>query len=116
MSEERLQILRMVHEGKVSPEEAAKLLEAVDSGGPKVHGPKANNLRIKLTDGHKVLNFTVRASFARWMLGVAANLSGEFYGYPIDKQMLLDAIEEGAVGKLFEAQDADRRIEIWLEA
>lgn len=39
MNEERLYILRMVEEGKITAEQAAALLEALDEGAPRKEGP-----------------------------------------------------------------------------
>ena len=50
--EERLQILKMVQEGKVTAEEGARLLEAVEAPdtGVETSGQPARWLRIRVTD------------------------------------------------------------------
>src|SRR5690625_4976291 len=70
MSDERLQILRMLEEGKVSAEEAAKLLEAVGESGagptPAVGRRRNRVLRVHVTEGERTkVNVNVPLDLAR---------------------------------------------------
>jgi polyhydroxyalkanoate synthesis regulator phasin len=57
MQEERMQVLRMVDEGKINVEEATKLLEALKASGMAVHSPnfeeKFNNFAKETKDFFK---------------------------------------------------------------
>jgi hypothetical protein len=118
MNDERIQILRMVQEGKVSPEEAAKLLEALEQpegkGGAR---SKAKSLRILIQEGSKTQNITLGIGLVRWMLhlpGLMFVLTGS--EGKLDQDVLQGAIEHGLVGKVFEGEEGQRRIEVWIDA
>lgn len=115
MSDERLQILKMVQEGRLSPEEAARLLDAV--GAPSgVSGPKPTHLRLKFQDGSKTRNFSVGVGFASWVLSLVSDMQVKAGGVQFDNRQLLDAIQRGTPGKIFEADEDGQRIEVWLDA
>lgn len=117
MNEERLQILRMVQEGKLSPEEASRLLEAVEPPGARDGGAKAKHVRVVLTQNGKTRSFTVGIGLAKTFLGIPRFIlgirAGEAY---MDQEQLAQAVAGAKPGKIFEGQDDKERIEIWLDA
>lgn len=115
MNDDRLQILRMVQEGKVSAEEAAKLLEALEAPA-KPDGPKPKHIRVMITEGGKTKSFSIGMGLATWAVGVASTLSIFVGETKVDKAMLQDAIARGVTGKIFEAAEDGQRVEIWLDA
>lgn len=116
MKDERLQILRMVQEGKLSPEEAARLLEAVEQPAARTEGPRARHVRVRIVDGGKVSQISVGTGVARWLLALPGALQVDLGSSRLDTEALAQAIETGAPGKVFEAEDGRRRVEIWLES
>ncbi len=58
MNEERMSILKMLSEGKITPEEAAKLLDAVGDTGtpalPQNRNPKFMRVKVISADGDNV--------------------------------------------------------------
>jgi len=58
MNEERMSILKMLSEGKITPEEAAKLLDAVGDAGtpslPQNRNPKFMRVKVISADGDNV--------------------------------------------------------------
>lgn len=125
MDEERMQILRMVEEHKITAEEAGKLLATLDSGsrpaGP-VAGKTPGWLRVRVTDtatGRVKVNVNVPMGVvsaagklgARFGLGKLAEKEG------IDLDELFEAIRSGAEGKLVDVTDEDGRehVEVYLE-
>jgi hypothetical protein len=119
MNDERIQILRMVQEGKVSPEEAAKLLEAVEQpegkGGTAKAKPKS--LRILIRDGARTQNIMLGVSLVKWILhlpGLLFILTGN--EGQLDKDILQGAIDSGFIGKVFEGEEGSRRVEVWIDA
>lgn len=125
MSEERLQILRMVAEGKVSADEAARLLETLDEKqqGPdrqrprwlriRVHGesrdvPKVNvNLPLSLLD----------VALAFIPEGVRVNVLNRLGGGDVDLKALLQVLKEEGAGKIIEVTHEEEgiRIEVTVE-
>lgn len=120
MDEERLQILKMLEGGKISADEASRLLEAMEAGRP-APAPEASVgrvkwLRVKVTEGQKsVVNVRVPAS----LLGVASRFLPKDLkdqdGHSIDLVALAQAVKAGANGTLVEVDDGDDHVEITVE-
>lgn len=115
MSNERLQILRMVEEGKVSAEEAAKLLDALEQPA-RPDEPRPRHIRVTMLEGGKTKNFSIGIGLASWALSVAGSFSMSVGETRVDKALLEDAIARGVTGKILEAAEDGKRIEVWLEA
>jgi len=122
-SEERLKILQMVEDGKITPEEATTLLRALGKErrvGPSVTGPSGENryLRIRVADldsGKGKVNVTIPFGLVSTGLHIAERFAPEFQD--IDMQKLEEAILSGAEGKIIEVMDAEdnERVEIYVE-
>ncbi|HLS52681.1 MAG TPA: hypothetical protein VK031_01795 [Tissierellaceae bacterium] len=119
---EKLQILNMVSEGKISAEEGMELLSALDE--PKQDGrdrQKRRSLRVKIhgpSEDAKV-NATIPISLIRLGFKLASKLSPEFREAglaEIDLEEIIEAIDDGAVGTIVEV-DADdgTKIEVIAE-
>lgn len=111
MNDERLQILKMVQEGKVSPEEAAKLLEAVER--PEARRPKPKSVRLVIIEGSKSSVVALNIGMVQWLLKLTST-SVQLGAF--DKEAILEAISQGTVGKVLEAAEGNKRFEIWLDA
>ncbi|HAI22132.1 MAG TPA: hypothetical protein DCM14_09615 [Clostridiales bacterium UBA8153] len=115
--EERVQILRMVQEGKISAEEAARLLQAVEQvpKGERAPGKGAARwLRIQVTDtrtGYRKVNINLPAGLVTWALRFIPDVGSE------EKASLLDVIRQGGYGKIIEVTDDDdhEKVEISIE-
>lgn len=123
-SEERLKILQMLEEGKVTAEEAATLLRAMEGGrhaapgAPTQPGGKRQFLRIQVTDmtsGTAKVNVTVPMGLVGAGLRMAERFAPEFEGF--DMQELEELLASGAGGKLVEVTDEEdnERVEIYVE-
>lgn len=124
MDNERLQILKMVQEGKITAEEAGKLLSAVDEpvASPAIAG-EAKWFRVKVIDLNTGKN-KVNVNLPIALLDVGLNIGMKFVpeealggAKGIDIKQLLDAIRSGAMGKLVEVEDEDEgiRVEVVVE-
>ena len=72
MTDERLQILRMVEQGKVSAEEAVKLLEALgdDSSAQPARARSNRMIRVRVIEGERTkINVNLPLELARVALG-----------------------------------------------
>ncbi len=123
--EERLRILQMVAEGKVKPEEAATLLEALGEGSeaaatPEVGGGVAGQghwLRIRVEEkGAQKVNIRLPWRMVDIGLKIARRFvpdadMGEISG------ALNEALTAGLPGKIIEVHDEedDEHVEIWIE-
>lgn len=115
MSDERLQILHMVQEGKISPEDAGKLLDALEQPRQAAGGPKPTHIRVQVNDGGRTMKFSVGIKMATWLLGLPWILDFGGGKQNLDKEVLMEAITHGRVGKVFEATEGKQQVEIWLD-
>lgn len=129
MSEEKLRILRMLQEGKITADEAARLLAALGTPG-KEEAPAAPGggaakgrtswLRVKVSNretGRTLVNVNLPLS----LLSVGLNIAKRFADIPeldkIDLDEIVAAVREGSSGKIIEVEDEDdeERVEISIE-
>jgi hypothetical protein len=120
MDDERTRILHMVSEGKVSAEEAAKLMEALHSPSlPPPASPKtANWLHVRVSDlatGKNKVNVNLPFSLVRAGIKVGARFSPELRG--ADWEEVVSAIQEGTPGRIVEVEDEEggEKVEIYVE-
>jgi hypothetical protein len=122
MKEERLQILRMIQEGTISPEDGAKLLAALGSDEPRqataqMESPVSTQrrwLRIRVSDrnGENArVNLTLPLSLLDWGLRLAEG------GVGLNLAAVRDVIRGGAEGKILEVDESEsgERVEIFVE-
>lgn len=110
---ERMQILTMLEEGKITAQEAAKLLDSLE---PRRGARTARRrmLRIRIVDGEgERATINLPLSLAKVALGLAARFDEKMSG--VDVERIVAEIEEGAEGRLVEIVDRDRRIEVSVE-
>ncbi len=127
-SQERMQILKMIQEGKISPDEGAKLLEALRgaSGGRATANFTAPSgaptgggkwLRVRVTDmrtGRQKVNVNVPIS----LVSIGARIGAKFGApVPVDMDEIIAAVRSGAQGKLIDVQDNEdgEHVEIFVE-
>lgn len=123
-TQERMQILKMIEDGKITPEEGAKLLEALRTGSrpapsfasPPTGGP-GKWLTIRVTDmktGRRKVNVNIPVS----LVAIGARIGAKFAA-PMDLNVdeLVQAVKSGAQGKLIDVQDAEdgEHVEIFVE-
>jgi len=113
MKSERLHILKMLEEGKITSDEAIKLLESVDDS-EQLQPVKKKSLRIKVTEqGGEVVNVNVPLGLAKMAVGMATKYGVD--SHDIDVQTILDAIENGVEGQIVEVTKGNRRVELLIE-
>ena len=128
LTEERLQVLRMLEEGKITVDEAATLLAALESGVKKERAVRqpgmlgvAQWLRVRVTDqksGKQKVTVNVPVSLVDVALKVGAKFAPELE--EMDSNVVMEAIEairSGAQGKIVEVEDDDSgdRVEVFVE-
>jgi hypothetical protein len=121
-AEERIQILKMIEEGKISPEEGAKLLSALGkqkASAPAPPGmPDARWFRVRVSDpdtGRSKVNVNIPMG----LVSVGVKMGARFVpeSADIDIQELFEQIRSGAHGKILEVIDEDsgEHVEIFIE-
>ena len=121
-AEERLKILKMIDEGKISAEEGAKLLAALtESRKPKnkpaLRGAAGNArwLRVRVTD-----NFTGKTkatvNLPLRLVDAGLNIASQ-YAPDVAFDELIEAINSGVEGKIIDVMDEEdgEHVEIYIE-
>jgi hypothetical protein len=124
---ERMLILRMIEEGKVSAEEGAKLLSSVSQepgSRPKAMVAQQKNpggaqwFRVRVSDsqtGKMKALVNLPIGLMDWGLRVGAQFAPEVEG--LDLQELSEILKSGADGKIVEVIDEEdgEHVEIYIE-
>lgn len=123
--EERMQILKMVADGKISAEEGAKLLAALEPekrrqepGEAPGEPGKPRWFRIRVTDletGKNKVSVNLPLNLVDVGVRMGARFTPEVEGF--DLQTIIGQIRSGVQGKIVEVEDADsgERVEIYIE-
>lgn len=122
-SEERMKILKMIEEGKINAEEAAKLLSALEDRPPKA-GPGASRrtegrwLRIRVTDtttGRSKASVQIPIGLVDAGMKIGAHFAPEVEG--VDMSNVMDAVRSGVTGKIIDVTDDEdgEHVEIFVE-
>ncbi len=125
MTEERLRILEMVAEGKISVEEADQLMETMEQSDNRYQG-KAQNTRPKKSKALKILvqeggkekvNLSIPLSLAQAFTGfMPENTKAKLEDKNINISELLENLENGnGDGKLIDIDEGNEHVEIRIE-
>lgn len=120
MSEESLQILYMVRDNKITPEEGEKLLNALESTEKRVINNKAEFIKIKVTDpkDNDKVNVTLPITLLSTGIKLAEKFSPEFRASGLSKSDMDDilvAVKSGETGKIIDIEkDTGERVEITI--
>jgi hypothetical protein len=126
--EERMKILKMIEEGKISAEDGAKLLAALAEGsrGPRDPGMPgtpgrpgaARFLRIRVTDigsGRSKASVQIPLALVDAGMKIGAHFAPEVEG--VDMSNVMDAMRSGVTGKIIDVVDDEdgEHVEIYIE-
>ena len=123
-TEERMQILKMIEEGKITAAEGAELLRALDqdSSSPQnqpIKGASARRwFRVRVTDmnsGKNKVNVNIPMGLVNVGIKMGARFAPEMDG--MEYQQIMDAIKSGQQGKVMDVTDDEsgERVEIFVE-
>ena len=123
-SEERMKILKMIEEGKLSAEEGTKLLSALSDKRPPAPPrplgmPGAPRwLRIRVTDvrsGRSKASVQIPLALVDAGMKIGAHFAPEVEG--VDMSNVLDAVRSGMTGKIIDVTDDQdgEHVEIYVE-
>jgi hypothetical protein len=128
-SEERMRILQMIQEGKITAEEGAKLLEALGKTKkppvpplpprpPHPPGRDVRLLRVRITD-LKTGKTKVNVNIPMGLVNVGIRLGARFMptNADVDFDEIMTAIDEGTIGKVVDVEDVEsgEHVEVWIE-
>jgi len=127
-TEERIKILKMIEDGKISAEEGTKLLSALSegrgrsfSGSVHVHSPghaHAQWLRIRVTDmatGRSKASVQIPLGLIDAGMKIGAHFAPEVEG--VDMSNVMEALHSGMTGKIIDVIDDEdgEHVEIFVE-
>jgi hypothetical protein len=123
-SEERMKILKMIEDGKLSAEEGTKLLSALNS--PRVPAPPRPAgmsgtprwLRIRVTDvrtGRSKASVQIPLALVDAGMKIGAHFAPEVEG--VDMSNVMEALRSGVTGKIIDVTDEEdgEHVEIYVE-
>mgnify|MGYP003417278422 CR=1 FL=1 len=122
-SEERMKILKMIEEGKLSAEEGTKLLAALSEKRPPTP-PRppgmggARWLRIRVTDvrtGRSKASVQIPLALVDAGMKIGAHFAPEVEG--VDMSNVMEAVRSGMTGKIIDVTDEEdgEHVEIYVE-
>ncbi|HKY78998.1 MAG TPA: hypothetical protein VJ182_03300 [Anaerolineales bacterium] len=117
-SEERLKILQMIQEEKISAADGAKLLEALNRGASRPGVARSDDsryLRVRVTDmasGKNKVSVNLPLTLVSAGIGIAAK-----YVPGVAEVDLMEAIRSGMTGKVIDVIDEEDgdHVEIFIE-
>jgi hypothetical protein len=124
-AEERMKILKMIDEGKLSAEEGAKLLSALSanqkastSTNSGLGAGGARWLRVRVTDiasGRSKATVQIPISLIDAGMKIGAHFAPEVAG--VDMSEVMDAMRNGMTGKIIDVTDDEdgEHVEIFVE-
>lgn len=121
LAQERLQILRMVEEQTISPDEASRLMEALERSDrsrvpppPAPRGPR--DVRIRITNTRttsKDVDIALPINWVESALGLVNRLAP---GKLPDFAHILRSVDERYIGHILDIQNGEDHVEIIIEA
>ncbi len=123
-AEERMKILRMIRDGKITAEEGARLLSALSASRkstPKTSsrtGGQGRWFRVRVTDmvtGRTKTSVNIPIGLVEWGLQIGAQFAPEVAN--LDKESLMEMLQSGIEGKILDVVDEEdgEHIEIYIE-
>jgi hypothetical protein len=124
--EERLQILKMIEEGKISAAEGAELLRALEANKgdrqptqePMKGASAPRWFRVRVTDtntGRNKVNINIPMGLVNVGIKMGARFAPEIDGVQLEN--IMDAVRSGQMGKVMDITDDEdgERVEIFVE-
>ena len=122
-TEERMQILKMIEEGRISAVEGADLLKALDQSkagdAPPLKGSsQARWFRVRVTEmdtGTSKVNINIPMGLVNVGMRMGARFTPQVEG--VNYKQLMEAIRTGQQGKVLDVENVEsgERIEIFVE-
>ncbi|PKL67154.1 MAG: hypothetical protein CVV28_07040 [Methanobacteriales archaeon HGW-Methanobacteriales-1] len=123
VSEERMQILEMVEEGKINTKDAMELLDALErnleSIKPKTEA-KWLKVRVKTMDDNPKVNVNIPLSLVDVGLKLAKKFDPKLEESGLDQidlDEIIEAVKNGAEGKIVDVEDEENqtKVQVFVE-
>ena len=123
VSEERMQILKMVEDGKITASEAMELLDALERNEEKIV-PKGDakwlKIRVKTMEDQPKVTLNIPISLAKVGLKLAKKYDPKLKESGLDNiniEEILEAVKNGAEGNIVDVVDEENqtKVKIYVE-
>lgn len=125
-TEEKIQILKMIEDGKITSTEGLELLDAIDSKDGQTTIPISSGsakwlrVRVKTDDDKTKVNVNIPLSLVNIGLKIATAYAPELKEKElknIDFEEIIEAIKNGAEGKIVDIKDEESNttVEVFVE-
>lgn len=120
MQEDRMQVLKMLEESKITAEEAARLLDALEGSGEPAEKPRTGKrILIKVTDaqtGKKKVNLKIPVGLAKIAAKfVPPKAKRKLAEEGVDVDEVMSQVLAGNVGKIVDVESDEENVEITIE-
>lgn len=124
MNEEKMKILKMLEEKKISSADAMSLLEALarlEGKESRPARPGGRFLKIRVYEGgtpEAKVNVNIPIAWSKFMAPFIEQKIGQKLkekGYEMDVEKIREALEVGDVGKIVDINDGGNKVEISIE-
>ena len=125
-AEERMRVLKMIEEGKITAKEGARLLGALGKSDEQARRKRGTTeshavgegrwLRLRVSDtrsGKTRVNLTIPIGLVNMGLAVGARFVPDVA--ELDVEEIRNALRSGLNGKILEVRDEDELVEIYVE-
>lgn len=118
VSEERMQILEMVEEGKINASEALELLDALERNQQEIipkNDAKWLKVRVRNMDDTPKVNVNIPLSLVDVGLKLAKAYDPKLKDSGIDQidiEEVIDAVKNGAEGKIVDVEDEENQTKV----
>ena len=122
-TDERMQILEMVEEGKINTKEAMELLDALEGNEVELT-PKTNakwlKVRVRTMDDNPKVNVNIPISLVEVGLKLAKKFDPQLEESGLDQidlDEIIEAVKNGAEGKIVDVEDEENqtKVKIYVE-
>ncbi|MBU2529828.1 MAG: hypothetical protein KKD35_02210 [Elusimicrobia bacterium] len=122
MTEEKVRILKMLEEGKIGTEDAAKLLDAIEKSEDNgEHAKVGKTLKIKVYENDSTrpkVNLNIPIGWSKFLMPfVESKIQDKLKakGVDIDIDKIKEEMEHAHVGKIIDIDDGGDKVEIYIE-
>ncbi|EOD00042.1 SHOCT-like domain-containing protein [Caldisalinibacter kiritimatiensis] len=121
LKEERLEIIKMIQDGKITAEQGADLLSALEEKKSEVINTNAKWIKVRVYDPEDNTKVKVNLPIALVDVGLkfATKFSPELkdsHFEDIDLNEIIEAIKNGAEGKIVDVESEDgEKVEVFVE-
>ncbi len=126
LSEDRIHILKMVEEGKITPDEGVELLNALEKNREETgeinttFSAKWLRVKVKGEDGKTKVNVNLPISLIELGLKLGIKFSPDLKNAELENlnfNEIIEAIKNGAEGKIVEVNDEETKthVEVYVE-